>query len=316
MRLAAIDLGTNTALLLIAEVTGNRLIPSYETERFVRLGEGLEGRGRISPAALERLRQTLMAYRELLLAYNVATCIVAATSAGREAENQDALQAVVADTLGLPLEILSGEEEARWSMAGALAAPAMPQGPCLAVDIGGGSTELIAGRPEAITFLRSLPLGTVRLTERYFHRFPPTPAELVLAQEHICSVLAAQPLPHAPQSYTLVGIAGTCVSLAALETRRFPLLEPVALSREAIYHWRDRLLGMKPEDIRALWPALLAGRADVLPMGALLLGEIVAWGGWDLCYVSPFGLRHGLLLRWLSMGKTEQIASPAGPTFG
>jgi len=301
VRLAAIDLGTNTALLLIADLIDGRLHPCYEAERFVRLGEGLAYQGTISPAALERLRQTLQAYRERLEVYKVAACTVVATSAAREAKNREALEAVVADVLGVALEIISGEEEARWSMAGALAAPGMPDGPCLAVDIGGGSTELVAGRPREMAFAHSLPLGTVCLTERYFHHLPPTPAEIASAREHVCHLLAQLALPQLPR-YTLVGIAGTCVSLAALETGRFPLPGPVYLSREAIYHWRDRLLEMNPEDIRALWPALLAGRADVLPMGALLLGEILAWGGWDLCCVSPFGLRHGLLLRWLEAG--------------
>ena len=302
MRLAAIDLGTNTALLLIAEVADGRLQPCYEAERFVRLGEGLERTGTIGPAALERLRRTLEVYREALRAHAVEACVVAATSATREARNRQAVAEVVRAVLGVELEVISGEEEARWSLAGALAAPGLPEGPCLAVDIGGGSTELVAGtrRPDGtvtVTFARSLPLGTVRLTERCFAAMPPPPAAVAEAQRQIRETLAALTPPPVP---VLVGVAGTCVSLAALEARRFPLRAPVALTRAAVAAWRDRLLRMPTEAVRALWPELLAGRADVLPMGALLLHEVMAWGGWKVCHVSPFGLRHGLILRHLA----------------
>ena len=301
MRLAAIDLGTNTALLLIAEVADGRLQPRYEAERFVRLGEGLERTGTISLAALERLRHTLEAYREALRAHAVEACVVAATSATREARNRQAVAEVVREVLGVELEVISGDEEARWSLAGALAAPGMPEGPCLAVDIG-GSTELVAGtrRPDGtvtVTFARSLPLGTVRLTERCFAAMPPPPAAVAEAQRQIRETLAALTPPPVP---VLVGVAGTCVSLAALEARRFPLRAPVALTRAAVAAWRDRLLRMPTEAVRALWPELLAGRADVLPMGALLLHEVMVWGGWKVCHVSPFGLRHGLILRHLA----------------
>ncbi len=301
MRLAAIDLGTNTALLLIAEVADGRLYPCHEAEQFVRLGEGLERTGTIGPAALERLRCTLEAYRDALRAHAVETCVVAATSATREARNRQAVAEVVRAVLGVELEVISGDEEARWSLAGALAAPGMPEGPCLAVDIGGGSTELVAGtrRPDgtvAVTFSRSLPLGTVRLTERCFAAMPPPPAAVAEAQRQIRKVLSGLTPPPASVS---VGVAGTCVSLAALETRRFPLQAPVVLTRAAVAAWRDRLLQMPNEAVRALWPELLAGRADVLPMGALLLHEVMAWGSWQVCYVSPFGLRHGLILRHL-----------------
>ncbi len=301
MRLAAIDLGTNTALLLIADVTDGHLQPCYETERFVRLGEGLERTGVIGSAALERLRHTLEAYREVLRAHAVEACVVAATSATREARNRQAVAGVVREVLGVELEVISGDEEARWSLAGALAAPGMPAGPCLAVDIGGGSTELVAGMRRsdgtvAVTFTCSLPLGTVRLTERCFAVMPPPPEAVAEAQRQIRTVLAGVPRPSRP---VLVGVAGTCVSLAALETRRFPLQSSVVLTRPAVAAWRDRLLQRATDAVRALWPELLAGRADVLPMGALLLHELMAWGGWQVCHVSPFGLRHGLILRHL-----------------
>ncbi|SHK79663.1 Ppx/GppA phosphatase family protein [Rhodothermus profundi] len=304
MRLAAIDLGTNTALLLIAEVIDGQLRPCYEAEQFVRLGEGLERTGMIGPAALMRLRRTLEAYRERLRAYGVKACWVAATSATREARNAQEVVRIVREVLGVAAEIISGEEEAYWSLQGALAAPGMPHGPCLVVDIGGGSTELVGGarQPDGtvtVGFARSLPLGTVRLTERWFASLPPSPEAIMQAQHQIREALAAVRLPRAATHYALVGVAGTCVSLAALETRSFPVESSVALTYDAVATWRDRLLKMSAAAVRALWPELLAGRADVLPMGALLLHEIMTWGRWRLCRVSPFGLRHGLILRHL-----------------
>lgn len=304
VRLAAIDLGTNTALLLIAEIANGSLQPRCEAEHFVRLGEGLERTGMIGEAALERLRRTLKTYRKTLQAHAVEACVVVATSATREARNAQAVGAMVREVLGVELEVISGEEEARWSLMGALAAPGVPSGRCLAVDIGGGSTELVEGvrRPAGagtVSFACSLPLGTVRLTERYFATLPPSPEAIVKAQHQIRSVLAEVKLPSAPTDYALVGVAGTCVSLAALETRCFPLIASVAVTRAAVAAWCDWLLQMPTEAVRALWPQLLSGRADVLPAGALLLHEIMVWGGWQICHVSPFGLRHGVLLRHL-----------------
>jgi len=306
VRLAAIDLGTNTALLLVAEITDGQLRPCYEAERFVRLGEGLERTGRIGQPALRRLRRTLESYRETLKRWAVETCLVVATSATREARNAAAVANVVREVLGTELEVISGEEEARWSLAGALAAPGMPAGPWLVVDIGGGSTELVIGayRAEgapAISFVRSLPLGTVRLTERCFATLPPAPEAIADAQRQIRAMLAEVELPPVAASCVLVGVAGTCVSLAALETRRFPLTSSVVLPRTTVAAWCERLLQMPTEAVRALWPELLHGRADVLPMGALLLYEIMVWGNWPVCHVSPFGLRHGLMLRHLAL---------------
>ncbi|MDQ7040922.1 MAG: diol dehydratase reactivase ATPase-like domain-containing protein [Rhodothermus sp.] len=305
MRLATIDLGTNTALLLVAEVADGQLQPCYEAERFVRLGEGLERTGRIGQPALRRLRRTLENYREVLKRWAVETCLVVATSATREARNAAAVANVVREVLGTELEVISGEEEAQWSLAGALAAPGMPAGPWLVVDIGGGSTELVMGAYQAdgtlaIPFVQSLPLGTIRLTERCFTVLPPSSEAVTEAQHQIRAILTEVKLPPVAASCVLVGVAGTCVSLAALETCRFPLTSSVVLPRTAVAIWRDRLLQMPTAAVRALWPELLHGRADVLPMGALLLHEIMVWGNWPVCYVSPFGLRHGLILRHLA----------------
>ena len=314
MRIAVIDVGTNTALLLIAERTADgRLRALHEASRFVRLGEGVDAARRIGTAALERLRTALLDYRAQAEAWDAHPILVAGTSASRDAENRDELVAFVRHETGLRYEVLSGEDEARWSFEGAVSAFDERPGPCIVFDVGGGSTEVVAGtpgdarEPARLTFRRSLDVGAVRLTERCFEAQPPPPDGVEAARTLIDHALEAVPMP-APGT-PLIGAAGTAVSLALVHhgARAWAGLPPgdVTLTRADVRRWRERLLAATFDEVLALNPAVMAGRADVFPAGVLVFERVMRRLGTPVCRISPRGLRHGLALRFFRQNRPD-----------
>jgi exopolyphosphatase/guanosine-5'-triphosphate,3'-diphosphate pyrophosphatase len=310
MRLATIDVGTNTAQLLVVERDGPELRRIHVAERFVRLGEGVDAKGRITTAARDRLLDALHNHARAAREHGAETISVAGTSALRDASNRDEILNVVQDRLGLTIEIVSGREEAAWSFAAACAAFDDLSGTCLVVDIGGGSTELVAGMdpsrcrpsyPDAITDRASLDVGCVRLTERCFAAQPPASGAVDTAERVMDEALAARALD-LEASPTLIGTAGTATALARVHAGPDSTWDPLhgdgfSLSRSAVRRWRNRLLQLPVDEIHALHPAAMEGRADVFPIGVMLLDRIMDRYDRDTCRVSPYELRHGLALR-------------------
>jgi exopolyphosphatase/guanosine-5'-triphosphate,3'-diphosphate pyrophosphatase len=313
MRLATIDIGTNTAQLLVVEMEGDALRRLHAAERFVRLGEGVDRSGRIGRAAQGRLLDTLREHKRAAEEHGATTLMVAGTSALRDATNRQAVLDRIHDDLGLSVEILTGEEEARWSFAAACAAFDDLTGPCLVVDVGGGSTELVSGtHPSqyeptyagAVTDRVSLDVGCVRLTERCFSSQPPSPAE-VDRVDHLIDTTLDNTALSMGDNPTLIGTAGTATALALVHSgpdSTWDALhgESFVLSQNDVRRWRTRLLGLSVDKIRALHPDAMEGRADVFPVGIILLDRILAHYGLKSLRVSPYELRHGLALRALS----------------
>jgi exopolyphosphatase/guanosine-5'-triphosphate,3'-diphosphate pyrophosphatase len=303
MTIATIDVGTNTALLLVAEIDAEGVLaPVYEARRFVRLGEGVDASRRISAAAMQRLRAALLDYCALARAYEADAIIVGATSASRDAQNKDEVIDFVRRETGLRYEVLSGLEEASWSFRGALSALDDFQGPCAVIDIGGGSTEIVVGDAAGgIAAGHSLDVGSVRLTERYFAGQPPAREAVERAEAFIVHALREAALPLHP-AIPLISAAETPL-LVALVDRGVSSWDElgradVVLAAAAVHRWRERLLTMTYDAVMALDPALLAGRADVFPAAVLLFDTVLRHFGLDACRVSPRSLRHGLALRY------------------
>lgn len=302
MRLATIDVGTNTALLLVTEVTdAGHLRPLHEAERFVRLGQGVDGSGRINEEALERLRRVLLAYRETAERYDVRTFVVTGTSASRDAKNQEDLITFVRQQVGVDYEILSGDAEARWSFAGTVSAFPALQGPCAVLDVGGGSTELIVGTPGAVPArVHSFNVGSVRLTERHLTSQPPAPDAIAQAEADVREILATTSVavdPHIP----FIGTAGTPLCLAYVEGWSWADLEAgnAVLEANTVRQWRNRLFQLSHDEVLDLAPNVMQGRADVFPTAVLILDVFMQHFGFTSCRVSLRGLRHGLALRYL-----------------
>ena len=304
MRVASIDVGTNTALLLIADVRADGTMDCIrEDERFIRLGEGVDATRVIGDAALNRLSSALELYAAVIAASDVEQTVVVGTSASRDARNGHALEEIVRRTLGVSYEIITGEEEALRTFAGALSSVGEIEGPCAVVDVGGGSTEIVIGSmtngASKIEHHVSTDLGGVRLTERFFASAPPGKSEVQRMREHIDDTLASVGLL-ANGDLTLVGTSGTARSLAMMASGVTSWSQvgraSLTLERDEISDWAARLLTLTTPEVLGLSPALMGGRADVFPCGVLILERVMDRLEAQRCVVSRGGLKEGVAL--------------------
>src|SRR5947209_2821003 len=220
-RLAAIDCGTNSIRLLIADAADGRLRDVHRETRIVRLGQGVDATGEFAPDAIARTRAALADYASLLAAHGVERVRMVATSAARDVANREVFFAMTADVLGAVLpgavaEVISGAEEASLSFRGAVGELDSAAAPFVVVDLGGGSTEIVLGS-ERVVASYSADIGCVRLTERCLHSDPPTPQEVRAARqvvrERLEVALGVVPIE---QGRSWVGVAGTMTTLSAL----------------------------------------------------------------------------------------------------
>jgi len=283
-RVAAIDCGTNSLRLLVAEVDGDRLVDVHRLTRIVRLGEGVDATGAIAPQALARTLAVTAEYAQLCRDAGVARLRMVATSASRDARNAAEFADAVRALLGVDPQVVSGDEEARLSFAGAVGGlpPEAVAGPCLVVDLGGGSTELVLGdphEPDGVRAAVSVDVGSVRITERHLAGDPPTASELAAARADVAAALdRAADVVDVTQARSLVGVAGTITTVTA-HALRLPAYDParvhgavlpVPVVREACAD-----LVRLPRERRAALPYLDPGRADVIGAGALIWDLVV-----------------------------------------
>jgi len=299
MRLASIDIGTNTVLLLVAEVgpTGAVSPLAYE-QRIPRLGKGVDAVRRLAPESMQRVVAVLKEYRAIIGRYEPEHVTVCATSAVRDAANRDEFAALVKAQSGFDVEVLSGEDEARWTYRGAIS-DLRGVTKAAVLDIGGGSTELSVGDSRNPTQSISMDLGAVRLTERYLKSDPPTRAELDAATQEV-RAHAVKTAFFGTRGHTLVAVAGTPTTLAILAQGlpRFSIdaVTNYRLSQQRVRELLERLGGMRVAEIRKL-SEVMEGRADVIVAGALIMLEIMQAHGFTEAVVSERGVRYGMVIR-------------------
>jgi exopolyphosphatase / guanosine-5'-triphosphate,3'-diphosphate pyrophosphatase len=292
MRVAAIDVGTNTALLTIAE--GERAIE--ERAEIVRLGEGLDRSGRLKDEAIARTVAVVEEFARAIEKHGCDRVAAVTTEAVRKAENGGDFVARATAALarvGGRMEIIDGEREARLSWRAVAGSFPTLRGPRTVVDIGGGSTELIVGEAD-VDAVVSLPIGSVRLTERLVAHDPPTADEAARLAATVDEALAHAPAPRG----TLVGIAGTVTTLAAMAQRLDSYdaarVHGSSLSRADV-DALAALLGAMPLADKRRTPGLDPKRADVIFAGAVILARVMARAGAEACLVSDRGIRWGLV---------------------
>jgi exopolyphosphatase/guanosine-5'-triphosphate,3'-diphosphate pyrophosphatase len=298
MNLATIDVGTNTALLLVARIGPDGAVQALdERAEITRLGRGIGGDGALHTEGIERTLAALRAYAAIAGRHGAEIAAVG-TEALRRAPNAVAFLEPAAQILGKPIEVIDGAREAALTFRGvATAFSDALTGVLVVVDIGGGSTEIVIASGGEVTFKVSLPLGSVRFTERFIRHDPPEPAETTAILQAIDAAIAEVPFPTGG-AVTLVGVAGTVTSLAAMAESLAsydPLrvhgyrLSRAAIAREiarlatANQAARERIVGLDPR------------RADVILAGALILDRIAAAAGVTEVRVSDRGIRWGLL---------------------
>jgi exopolyphosphatase / guanosine-5'-triphosphate,3'-diphosphate pyrophosphatase len=305
VRVAAIDCGTNSIRLLVADTVDGRLVDVTREMRIVRLGEGVDHTGSLAPQALERTRAALADYAATIRANGVERVRMVATSATRDAANRDVFVSMVREVLGRDPEVISGREEAALSFAGAVASLRDLRGPVMVADIGGGSTELVVGSPDGAGGLRSrsMDVGCVRMTERHLRSDPPTPDQIEAAvadvRQSIDQVRGDVPLYDVG---AFVGVAGTVTTVAAialgLDRYDAAAIHGRVMSAAEVHDVTARLLAMT-HDERAALPVMHPGRVDVIGAGALILRTLVEATGVTEVIASEHDILDGIALSLL-----------------
>ena len=312
-RVAAIDCGTNSIRLLVAELTPRHdgtfdLRDLHREMRVVRLGQGVDSTGKLAPEAVERTRVALVDYAVAAWRKGVEKIRMVATSATRDASNRDEFFAMTREVLGTEAQVISGDEEARLSFTGAVGEQDPDDGPFVVVDVGGGSTELVLGnwdgqRAEVIA-AKSVDIGCVRITERALKSDPPTPEEIAAADALAIGILTeAFDVVDVSKAKTWIGVAGTITTLSAVaqelteyDSERTHLSR---LSRADIDRLTEGLLSVD-HATRAANPVIHPGRVDVIGGGSVIVRalaeQLAVRGGPKELVVSEHDILDGIAL--------------------
>ena len=302
MYTASIDIGTNSVLLLIVEQTELGLQVHEEVQRLPRLGAMVDSNGVLARQSIDRVLEVLTEYAEIIQTYGdgvLKKTRVTATSAVRDAANKNEFLSLVKEIVGFEIQILSGEEEAKYTYLGAISQTKVESNSILVVDIGGGSTELAMG--DSSQWLRgiSVDMGCVRFNECYLIHNPPYQEEIGECRRSIEGLLESTKLRF-PSDTRVVAVSGTATSLAVIDQQLFPY----QLSRINNYRLNtDKLAKIIEifslhtyEQLIELHPEVMQGRADVFLAGLLILEGVLRFASVEEFIVSSGGIRHGILL--------------------
>jgi exopolyphosphatase / guanosine-5'-triphosphate,3'-diphosphate pyrophosphatase len=291
VRVAALDLGTNTTRLLVADVEDGRLAEVHRETRITRLGEGVDARGRLLPLPIARVRNVLTDYRRTLEGLGAERTLAVATSAVRDAENGEAFLGEVEWSYGFITQLLSGDEEAELTRRGV-----DPKPGTLVVDIGGGSTELIVGTGADPAFHVSTQVGVVRHTERHLHGDPPTSEELAALRREAAAAFATA-VPDDVRATEAIAIAGTATQCAAIALGEYDRerVQGHVLARAELEEMLAMLAAL-PLERRRRVPGLDPDRAPTIVAGAAILLEALGALGLERVEVSENDILRGVAL--------------------
>jgi exopolyphosphatase/guanosine-5'-triphosphate,3'-diphosphate pyrophosphatase len=298
MRVAAIDCGTNSIRLLVADVLDGRVHDVLREMKVVRLGQGVDVTGRLAPEAIERTWSAVAEYASTIRASGVESVRMVATSASRDAENADEFSAGVLERIGIAPEVIDGLEEAELSYRGALSSVDVRGTVCVA-DIGGGSTEFVVG-DSGVRAATSVDIGCVRMTERHLDSDPPTREQIDAATADIdAAVERAEVATGFARADHLIGLAGSVTTVAALALG-LPEYDALRIHGSRIpaadVHRVSAGLLAATRATRATEPVMHPGRVDVIGAGALVLDRILRRGGFREVIVSEHDILDGIAL--------------------
>ncbi len=301
MRIAAVDIGTNTILLLVCDIDASgELNAVHHEQRVPRIGRDVDARGSIAQDAFDRAAAVLTEYAAISQSRHADQIAACATSAVRDAQNSKEFIAHCSSVAGIPIRVLTGTEEALLTYRGATLSLPPERRHVAVIDIGGGSTEIIfpesaQGRVRRV----SLQTGAVRISERHFQELPPSPEQLANARGDVRDLLRQQRIP-GPLPGTLVGVAGTVTTIACLDQclDEFSIsrVEGYTMPRETIDRWLETLTSLSAAEIRSL-SQTTAGREDILTAGVLILREMMHAYDFMEITTTVRGLRYGFALQ-------------------
>ena len=303
-RVAAVDIGTNSTRLLVADVEGDSVRELDRRLQITRLGEGVDERRILLPQAIARVRNVLAEYRRAAEEAGAERTLAFATSAVRDAENGEAFLGEIEWSYAFKTRLLGGDEEALLTFRGVSAGRDVAPG-TVVIDVGGGSTELILGGPDGVAFHTSLDLGCVRLTERFGTDFGAAAAQ-------VRDVLAGS-VPADVRPRAAIGVAGTITTIATLdlglEEEDPEIVHGHGLSAETVAAWTERLDGMTVEEIRGL-RGMHPDRAPVIAAGAVVVRETLAYLGLETLEVSEHDIMHGAALAAAELPEEAEGGAP------
>lgn len=298
---AAIDIGTNTVLLLVAELKSGGIFVKEDKQRIPRLGQGVDQNKMIGDDAAERVISALKEYKDFLQNhYPDAEVILTATSAVRDAGNRESFLRRIKDETGYEVRLLSGPEEAEWTAAGAISALQKENIlKSLVIDIGGGSTEVIRMKKNMVIDSHSYDMGSVRFTERYLQHDPPTQNEIEACRNAVKEQFKMRPF-ELTKRHTGIGVAGTCTSVICMlnDLQKFDARKVNAkvFTRTQLGKLITCLTSMSSQSIEDSFPQILKGRADIILAGLLILEGFMQHFRLNELKVSTGGIRHGALM--------------------
>jgi exopolyphosphatase/guanosine-5'-triphosphate,3'-diphosphate pyrophosphatase len=312
IRRAVIDVGTNSVKLLVADVLGREIHPVCEESKQTRLGQGFFETHQLLPEAMAKTAQAVGRFVAQAEQFQARSIRVIATSAARDARNADELRRVLMEASGLPVEIITGEQEADWAFQGVTTDPALAEIPLLLLDSGGGSTEFILGQGAQKHFRQSFRLGTVRLMETIPHSDPPTREELAETRLWLREFMTTKVRPAlapaleremqltaAHQPVALVGTGGTTTILARMESRLETYdraaIEATRLTRARV-RWHTDFLWSQSRSRREGIVGLPRKRADVILTGAAIYEAVMEEFGFLELRISTRGLRFAAVM--------------------
>jgi exopolyphosphatase / guanosine-5'-triphosphate,3'-diphosphate pyrophosphatase len=314
-RVAAVDLGTNSTRLLVADVNSGQIHDVVRQTRVTRLGEGVDARRRLLPLPIARVRNVLTDFRKTIEQLGTERVLAIATSAIRDADNGEAFLGEIEWSYGFATRLLTGHDEALLTYRGVTSDRPVGEGTVI-VDLGGGSTELVAANANSLRWHDSLDIGSVRLTERFLHSDPPTDEELE-ACAHAVRALLAERVPDdvRASASSAIGVAGTITSLAALDLALDEYdrerVHGHVLTLGALERQLEWLASIPVEERQRIQP-LDPERAPVIVAGVVIVREIVDFLGLEGIEVSERDILDGAALAALDLPETEEGAAPPG----
>ena len=314
-RVAAVDIGTNSTRLLVADVDRGQIGDVERATRITRLGEGVDERRRLLPVPIARVRNVLTDFRRRSEELGAERTLAIATSAIRDAENGEAFLGEIEWSYGFATRLLSGHDEALMMFRGVTSERSVQPGTVI-VDVGGGSTELVASEPDGVRWHDSLDIGSVRLTERFLHADPPTADELGSCASAVRALLSERVPDEIRQRTTAaIGVAGTITSLAALalglEEDDRDEVHGSKLGADALAEQLDRLASVPLAERRKLRP-LDPDRAPVIVAGTVIAGETLSFFDLDTLEISERDILDGAALAAAELPEQEEGAAPPG----
>jgi exopolyphosphatase / guanosine-5'-triphosphate,3'-diphosphate pyrophosphatase len=303
MNVASIDIGSNTVLLLIAEI--NKLkktfVPLLNVHRMPRVSKGLIPGNPIQPEKISLLRSVLSEYKILIDEYRVEKVIATATNAFRIASNSNEIIQEIKNEFNIEVQVITGEEEAYYSFLGATSAVDSYK-EFLVIDIGGGSTEIITGSKEKLNFRKSFHIGAVSATEQFIKNDPPEPEQINLLSVHLLNILKEIEGLEVKNRFP-IAIAGTPTTLTCIKHSLSDfdekIIELSELTLNDLNEIAYKLSLMTSEQIKFKWGKIMRGREDIILAGSLILLNIVKLLNLDKVYTSTKGIRYGAIVKYL-----------------